>query len=1004
MALKGSLRDFSLPDLFKLLNLSKKSGTLMLTLGDSRGYVCFREGEVFFATENWNRRPLGEKMVEAGIVTWDQVHEALDLQTNEDASVRLGQLLIRLGFITESQLQIFVEEQIQEAVFELLRWDQADFEFMTLDLFPAEDIGLAIGTEELILEGSRRLDEWSRIVEKIPSTEVVFKMTPLKSQAASSINLTADQWVVLTFVDGRRTVRDIAEATGFSSVKSCRVLYELLAEGLLERVQSLHTPGSPPAPVPEPLTKEEGRELAAAAKIAEMEEMLKEAAEMASEPALEAEKNENAREGEPVVAEREAESDTEAATATEAEEPEEVPRVIPKEEDLIEAAAVHTARARRPGSGPTSAEVLDELKALVLEGAMDFDVNVDIDSKMAELDTLKAKIDELIDLDDTWTEAKEKSEEIAELGITSLTEENPLRSDQAAEARKAFRKMRYGNHYGDVAGSPESAPATEAAGPLEATAEQLESGSAVEPPAVRAVEPGPADYAPAEYAPVNPEIEESPAIQLEPETSADGNGHIQPESDFGLLERLEEIVVDPQAAGPEVVDIDGLERELLEDIQDFEGVPEPPVEEAGLVILEMGKEGAEAPAERGSAELQAMEDGLAELEQKLAEAYEPEAEPLEQSFPSWAESPELSAEPVPDVPEEPIEGEVVPASMDPLDALEAVLAEELPEQVQQDDTFGPEPVAADNPPTSMDDFFGPKPEPAPEEETTHEPLPVQDAVYEALPSADAGPEPQVAEDHGYEPEPAVDLTYESAEAEELSYARVPDQEDVPSDNRALPEAHEPEPEEDAATELLDSFSGAYVPQGEPAEAEATPAEVPPERAELEPEPEPEAASMPAALEEVVAAPPEPVAQETYVPPTNAEEIRELEDAVLEDGSDVVFHAESRGPELAQASQYFAPVPESEPRLPSALSPDGTRADTFEEFYSDSFGLERELAELTGAVEKSPSRKVKKAPAAAEKEPPKSPGKAATPGKSEKAKPEKVNKGLLNRLIEGIKKQ
>jgi len=80
MPLKGGLREFSLPDLFQLIHFGKKNGTLVITNGDSKGYVCFRNGNIFFATHNWRRPPLGERLVQAGMVTDEQVHEALDLQ------------------------------------------------------------------------------------------------------------------------------------------------------------------------------------------------------------------------------------------------------------------------------------------------------------------------------------------------------------------------------------------------------------------------------------------------------------------------------------------------------------------------------------------------------------------------------------------------------------------------------------------------------------------------------------------------------------------------------------------------------------------------------------------------------------------------------------------------------------------------------------------------------------------------------------------------------------
>ncbi len=236
MALKGSLKDFSLPDLFQLLNFGKKNGTLNLTRDQARGYICFRNGEVFFATTNWKRQSLGMKLLSAGIITRAQLEEALELQKTSARGQRLGQLLIRLGYITKEELEVFVEEQIQDAVFEMLRWTDGEFEFQPGVVFPEEDIGLSISTEELIMEGSRRLDEWNRIEKKIPHLDVVFKMTSMQGREAAHISLTPEEWMVLTHVDGEKTVRQIVELTGMSTLHTCKILYGLISSGLLENV------------------------------------------------------------------------------------------------------------------------------------------------------------------------------------------------------------------------------------------------------------------------------------------------------------------------------------------------------------------------------------------------------------------------------------------------------------------------------------------------------------------------------------------------------------------------------------------------------------------------------------------------------------------------------------------------------------------------------------------------------------------------------------------------
>ena len=234
MPLKGSLRDFSLPDLFQLIHFGKKNGTLNITKGDADGCVCFRNGNVFFATHNWKRVPLGQRLVESGMLNEDQIEEALDLQKTTRKGQRLGNILVELGFLRRESLEVFVEEQIRDAVFHLLRWTKGDFDFDPNQIFPEEDIGLSMSTEDLITEGSRRLDEWFQIEKKVPSLDAVFTMLKQPGKDASDINLTSEEWLVLYHVDGKGSVRDIIEKSGQSALMTCVALHGLVTAGLIK--------------------------------------------------------------------------------------------------------------------------------------------------------------------------------------------------------------------------------------------------------------------------------------------------------------------------------------------------------------------------------------------------------------------------------------------------------------------------------------------------------------------------------------------------------------------------------------------------------------------------------------------------------------------------------------------------------------------------------------------------------------------------------------------------
>lgn len=236
MALRGNLKDFSLPDVFQLVTFSRKTGVLRIQRDDdAQGSVWFRDGDVFFAQSNWHTEPLGERLVRAQRLTPQALDRALQLRVNEkEDGRRLGQILIDEGYITDKVLEAFVSEQIQETIFDLMRWDEGDFDFEAMPEAVEEDIGLSVSIENVIMEGSRRLEEWTRIKKKIPSVDVVFKMATAPGEGTFEISLKPIEWNLLLLVDGTRSVAELAHETDRTDFEVARIIYGLFSAGLLE--------------------------------------------------------------------------------------------------------------------------------------------------------------------------------------------------------------------------------------------------------------------------------------------------------------------------------------------------------------------------------------------------------------------------------------------------------------------------------------------------------------------------------------------------------------------------------------------------------------------------------------------------------------------------------------------------------------------------------------------------------------------------------------------------
>src|SRR2546427_13096060 len=82
MALEGTLRDFSLADIFQLIGLQRKTGVLTLRGKDDNVTVTFLDGKVVGADSASHRLEtrLGHVLIKSGMLTQEQLARALEIQ------------------------------------------------------------------------------------------------------------------------------------------------------------------------------------------------------------------------------------------------------------------------------------------------------------------------------------------------------------------------------------------------------------------------------------------------------------------------------------------------------------------------------------------------------------------------------------------------------------------------------------------------------------------------------------------------------------------------------------------------------------------------------------------------------------------------------------------------------------------------------------------------------------------------------------------------------------
>ena len=265
MAIEGPLRELGIHDVFQLLDLSRKTGLLRVSskLREDEGVVFFDNGSVVQAAIRSKMMPIEAVLLQAGRVTEADIEEARARQTNGRASHHIVDLLVEIGAITTRELERQLRLQLESVVFELMSWREGFFSFEERERAELpRDSRIAVSTESLLMEGARRIDEWSRIADLIPNVTVIPELAPVEADRdGAMLDLLPHEWQVLTMIDGDRDLRAIATALSRDEFETAKIAYGLATTGII----SVHPPPPPPTAQPQPLTPRAHLDLAFAA-------------------------------------------------------------------------------------------------------------------------------------------------------------------------------------------------------------------------------------------------------------------------------------------------------------------------------------------------------------------------------------------------------------------------------------------------------------------------------------------------------------------------------------------------------------------------------------------------------------------------------------------------------------------------------------------------------------------------------------------------------------------
>ncbi len=234
MGIKGKLETVSLPDLFQLLSIGRKTGTLRVSNEYSHKEIAFKDGKIVHTSSSKEEEFLGNFLLRKGLVSEADLGKAL--KVGREKGKKLGRVLVELGLAPEGEIAGWLRRQAEESIYDLFGWEKGEFSFEEGRLPPEGDLIPPVEVMSLIMEGTKRMDELSELQKKLPPPHTVLRIKDFFQTDVEEVTLTPLQIQVIPLINGHRAIGEIIEESELGGYLTTKAIYDLLSAGILEKV------------------------------------------------------------------------------------------------------------------------------------------------------------------------------------------------------------------------------------------------------------------------------------------------------------------------------------------------------------------------------------------------------------------------------------------------------------------------------------------------------------------------------------------------------------------------------------------------------------------------------------------------------------------------------------------------------------------------------------------------------------------------------------------------
>ncbi len=239
--LRGSLKEFQLPDILMGLQKTSSTGTLEVTNDRTRKRIFIKDGHIIFAASDTAEGSLAEMLLHNGKLSLEQYKEVINKA--KDTGKSQSTIVAELGYLSPQDLVWALKHQVEGIILETFNIRDASFEFQEGPLTAEESIPLRLNSENLLFHGYKKVNDLLYLREECPPQDTELRLVKPPEELLGRISVSEYDKRVLAYLDGKHSIKEILSRSELNDVDVLKTIYALLNIGAVEPADE--TAGTP---------------------------------------------------------------------------------------------------------------------------------------------------------------------------------------------------------------------------------------------------------------------------------------------------------------------------------------------------------------------------------------------------------------------------------------------------------------------------------------------------------------------------------------------------------------------------------------------------------------------------------------------------------------------------------------------------------------------------------------------------------------------------------------